>query len=184
MTYQPLMSKDEFFKRFNRQPARCWICGHFENEYMMKGMWVGGKWHCPRCIEQLAPQKPTDVAYRFECFHCEFYRKNMYGGLQLDGEPAIPLFTCFKWQAKERCVYDEPLKPIVKQPSTQGEDTITAIIAAAGGGSSPAAAQEPSTSRLMPVSLVGPASPLPERPHVESPAPDRKPPPRRQRRQA
>lgn len=161
------------------QPAKCFVCGHISTEFVTKGMWVGGKWYCPSCVERLSERKPTDLAYRFECFTCEFYRINQYGGLSLEGEPENPRYICLKFQARERCIFDEPLKPLApKAASSQGGSTISAIIAASGP-----APQEQPTPKLVVADLVGPASPLPARPHVESPAPNRKPEPRRQRRQ-
>jgi hypothetical protein len=140
-------------------------------------MWVAGKWYCPRCVEQLAPRKPEDLAYRFECFTCEFYRRNQYGGLSLEGQPEQPMYFCLKFEANQRCIFDEPLKVVVK-PAPKGQETLAGAI----GVTQPPPVKEPPTPKLTALSLVGSVSSLPSRPRLESPAPDRKSPPRRKRR--
>ena len=173
------------------QGAKCFVCGHFEHEYKTKGLWVGGKWYCPNCVRRLSDRKPTDLGYRPECFKpCPHYRVNMYGGLSLPDEPENPRYICLKFQANEQCIYDEPQPVKVKTPTpptapAHGQTgswwttTFTAITLATQQPKPP----ESLPPKPEPVSLIGPASNLPARPRLESPAPKRKPQPRRQRRQ-
>jgi len=164
-----------------------------ENEFKTKGLWVAGKFYCPLCVQRLSDRKPTDLAYRSECFQCEFYRINMYGGLSLDGERENPRYICLKFQAREACVFDEP-KPVKPPSSGLAQQTRTSSPGVQGSWWTTTVTQltaatqpKPPTSESLPpkpepISLVGAVSNLPARPRLESPAPKRKSPPRRDRR--
>jgi hypothetical protein len=161
--------------------ARCFICGHFESEFKTKGLWSGGKWHCPNCVKRMTNRKPTDYAYRSECYSCEFYRVNMYGGLSLPDEPENPRYICLKFQAKEPCIYDEP-EPPKRQPSSPTQPTGSPPPLPIPKQETKPPTPESLPPKAQPISLLGAVSNLPTRPRLESPAPKRKPQPRRQRR--
>jgi len=160
--------------------ARCFICGRLEDQFKTKGLWVAGKWHCPLCVKRMSSRKPTDYAYRSECYTCEFYRVNMFGGLSLPDEPENPRYICLKFEAKQNCIYDEPqpLKPQSTPTQPTGTPPPLPVLKEEAKPSTP----ESLPPKPQPVSLLAAVSNLPARPRLESSAPKRKAPPRRQRR--
>jgi hypothetical protein len=167
--------------------ARCFICGRLESEFKTKGIWVAGKWHCPRCVKRLRSRNPNDWAYRSECYTCQFYRLNMYGGLNLPGEPDIPRYLCLKFEGKQPCIFDEPepVKPLVASPTAIGTGPTLTPLGLASVGPEPRLASTPESlpPRVEPISLIPAASALPNRPKLESPGPKHRYPPRRERRE-
>jgi len=164
--------------------AKCLWCGKLSTDFKLKGLWSAGHWFCPLCVKRMSPRKATDYAYRSECFQCEFYRTNMYGGLSLDGEPENPRYICLKFEAKENCVFDEPepARVIKTAPPSARTPTVTPLSLVASLGPEP---KLPSSlpPRTEPITLIPPASALPNKPELKSPAPKLRYPPRRKRRQ-
>jgi len=160
--------------------ARCFICGRVESDFKTKGLWVAGKWHCPNCVKRLANRRENLWAYRSECYTCDFYRVNMFGGLSLPDEPENPRYICLKFEAKQNCICDEPIPVRLTAQPTQPTGTPPPL---------PVLKQEakPSTPESLPpkpepMSLLAAVSNLPARPRLESSALKRKSPPRRDRR--
>jgi hypothetical protein len=164
------------------QVSRCFWCGHLSSEFKTKGLWVAGKWHCPRCVKRLANRRENLTAYRSECYTCPQYRVNMFGGLSLDGEPENPRFICLKFEAKQNCVFDEPepVRIVRTAPASARTPTVTPLAAAAGPEPKLPSSLPPRTE---PITLIPPASALPNKPELKSPAPKLRYPPRRERRQ-
>lgn len=169
------------------QVSRCFWCGHLSSEFKTKGLWVAGKWHCPKCVKRLANRRENLSAYRSECYTCPHYRMNMFGGLSLDGEPENPRYICFKFEAKQNCLFDEP-EPVrvVRTAAASATDTGPSLtpLRVTSIGPEPKLPSIPESlpPKPQPISLLGAVSNLPAPPHVESPALKRKAPPRRQRR--
>ena len=167
------------------QVSRCFWCGHLSSEFKTKGLWVAGKWHCPKCVKRLANRRENLSAYRSECYTCPHYRMNMFGGLSLDGEPENPRYICFKFEAKENCLFDEP-EPVrvVRTAAASAIDrgpNLTHLSVLTSGPERKLPSSLP--PRTEPISLIAPASALPNKPELESPAPKRRYPPRRERRE-
>lgn len=162
--------------------ARCFICGRVESDFKTKGLWVAGKWHCPNCVKRLANRRENLWAYRSECYTCPHYRMNMFGGLSLPEEPENPRYICLKFEGKQNCIYDEP-EPPKPQSSMPTQPTGTPPALPVLKQETKPTTPESLPPKPQPISLLGAVSNLPARPRLESPAPKRRYPPRRERRE-
>ena len=171
------------------QVSRCFWCGKLSTDFKTKGLWTAGHWLCPNCVKRLANRRENLWAYRSECYSCPHYRMNMFGGLSLPGEPEIDRYVCLKFQAKQSCVFDEPEPvPVVRTAAASATDTgptLTPLSVLTSVGTEPKLPSIPESlpPRIEPISLIAPASALPNKPELESPAPKRRYPPRRERRE-
>jgi len=168
-----------------QQVSKCFWCGKLSSEFKTKGLWTAGHWLCPKCVKRLANRRENLSAYRSECYTCPEYRMNMFGGLSLDGEPENPRYICFKFEAKQNCLFDEP-EPVrviatAARTAIDRGPSLTPLSVLTSGPEPKLPSSLP--PRTEPISLIPPASALPNKPDLESPAPKRRYPPRRERRE-